>query len=161
MSFVPQIILENAQKLIESTLARLVVVALPLLLPVCNVASSQWRLSVAAAAAATICNGSGLRVVGLSVLVALARLPSSRLSCSSRCFAFYTHTNTHTHTHTGTPSQSDVCIRNADAVGACQAHNVNKDMRSAQRWQQQQQQHLHFPNWRSDAMHAMQLPTRR
>lgn len=75
--------------------------------------------------------GGGLRVVGLSVLVALARLPSSRLSCSSRCFAFYTHTNTHTHTHTGAPSQSDVFIRNADAVGACQAHNVNKDMRSA------------------------------
>lgn len=64
MSFVPQIILENAQKLIESTLARLVVVALPLLLPVCNVASSQWRLSVAAAAAATICNGSGWWAVG-------------------------------------------------------------------------------------------------
>lgn len=38
---------------------------------------------------------------------------------------------THTHTHTVTPSQSDVCTRNADAVGACQAHNVNKDMRSA------------------------------
>lgn len=40
---------------------------------------------------------------------------------------------THTHRHTGTPSQSDVCIPNADAVGACQAHNVNKDMRSATR----------------------------
>lgn len=130
MSFVVQILLENAQKLINSTLARLVVVPLPLPLPVCIVASSQWRLSVAAAAAATICNWSGwggLRVMEPSVQVALARLQSSRLSCSSRCFAFYTHTITLTHT----TSQSDVCIRNADAVGACQTHNVNKDMRSA------------------------------
>lgn len=55
------------------------------------------------------------------MLVALARLPSDGLSCSSRCFAFYTHTNTHTRTRR----------HGHDAVGAWQAHNVNKDMRSA------------------------------